>query len=122
FMLSVSYEDRFGKLGKIAVITGQRGHGRLHVDTWVLSYRAFARRIEYQCLNALFKRYGAPEMTLAYEKTSRNGPIGRFFKDLLGTKPEGTVTLDRTAFLEACPKLFHRVSETGQTWRTLQPT
>ena len=50
----VSYRDRFGALGKIAVLQGRALETQLHIDTWVMSCRAFSRRIEYAVLAEMF--------------------------------------------------------------------
>ena len=58
-LAAVSYEDKFGPLGTIAVLAGRVEGDCLHVDTWVMSCRAFARRIEHQTLKMLFDSTGA---------------------------------------------------------------
>ena len=60
----VSYQDRFGALGKIAVLQGRVLDSQLHVDTWVMSCRAFSRRIEYTVLAELLRRYSSSEILL----------------------------------------------------------
>jgi FkbH-like protein len=111
FMLTASYKDRFGTLGKIAVMTGHVEESRVSVDTWVMSCRAFARRIEHQCLKAVFEKLGNNEIVFDYVKTPRNGPITNFFTQLLKETPESTFTLSRELFIANCPTLFHHVVE-----------
>jgi FkbH-like protein len=111
FMLTASYKDRFGTLGKIAVLTGHVEESRVNVDTWVMSCRAFARRIEHQCLKAVFEKLGNNEIVFDYVKTARNGPVTSFFTELLKETPEATFTLSRDLFVANCPALFHRVVE-----------
>jgi FkbH-like protein len=65
FVWSLAYQDKFGPLGKIAVIGGQSHHGCLAIDVWVMSCRAFARRIEHQCLSLLFEEPGVEESATA---------------------------------------------------------
>ena len=55
--LLISYSDKFGPLGKISVLLGRLAGGRIQVDCWVVSCRAFSRRIEHQCVNHLFSKY-----------------------------------------------------------------
>src|SRR5262249_8165422 len=43
-LVTISYQDKFGPLGKIAVIQGFQENDTLRVGTWVMSCRAFARR------------------------------------------------------------------------------
>ena len=111
FALLISYRDKFGPLGKISVLLGKSADGRIEVDCWVMSCRAFSRRIEHQCVNHLFAKYGASEITFDFKSTDRNGPLQEFFKEVLGHAPGLQVTLSRATFLEKRPKLFHRVEE-----------
>ena len=109
FVLTATYRDRFGLLGKIAVLAGRAEGPHLYVDTWVMSCRAFARRIEHQCVKALFERFGAHTIAFDYAATPRNGPATRTLASLLGAPPAAGATLTRAAFDAACPRLFHRV-------------
>jgi len=111
FTLTASYQDRFGRLGKIAVLTGRSGAGKIHVDAWVMSCRAFARRIEHQCLRVLFERSKTDYITLAYAATARNGPLTSFMKELSPDSSVGEFRLTQAAFAAICPRLFHRVVE-----------
>ena len=56
----VSYKDKFGALGKIAVVQGRALESHLYIDTWVMSCPAFSRRIEFAVLAELFRRYSPP--------------------------------------------------------------
>ena len=105
----VSYEDKFGPLGKIAVIQGQRNGATLHVSTWVMSCRAFSRRVEHQCLRVLFDRFHLTDIHFEFAPTPKNGPLQDFFESLLPARPEGAFTLTRQEFEALCPVLFHRV-------------
>jgi FkbH-like protein len=107
FLLTATYKDRFGALGKVAVMTGRVGDSHVHVDTWVMSCRAFSRRIEHQCLKALFDRFPARRVSFAFTETPRNAPIARFLRSLHGG-PAGA-EVSAAAFDAACPRLFHRV-------------
>src|SRR5262249_33930344 len=48
---AVSYEDKFGPLGTIGVLSGRQVNGELEVTSWVLSCRAFSRKIEDHMLD-----------------------------------------------------------------------
>ena len=109
FLLTASYRDRFGALGTIAVMGGRVQGGRAQVDVWVMSCRAFARRIEHQCLKALFAWSGAGAIKFDYAPTPRNGPLGACLRGLLGGDPAPAAQLTREAFDAACPPLFHEV-------------
>jgi FkbH-like protein len=109
FLLTASYRDKFGALGKIAVIAGHVDHAGAQVDTWVMSCRAFARRIEHQCLKTLFEKLRTDRITFDYAATPRNAPMARFFTEFLDESPASTIAISRDGFEKKCPRLFHRV-------------
>jgi FkbH-like protein len=80
FVLTVAYEDKFGPLGKIAVLTGRAGGSSLSVDSWVMSCRAFSRRIEHHTVASLFRHFGFDEIDFGYQPTDRNQPLQEFVK------------------------------------------
>ncbi len=102
------YQDRFARLGKISVIAGHRDGNRLTISTWVMSCRAFSRRIEYHCLEDLFEYFGVPDVKLLFVATGRNGPLRDFLENLTGTVPEAEIVITREAFREKCPPLYHQ--------------
>ena len=107
FLMTVSYKDRFGPLGKIAVISG-RGNRKLYVDMWVMSCRAFSRGIEYRCLEELFARFDVDEIELNYLKTARNSPLMQFLTEILGVAPSSNCIIskrDLAARSEVCRRL-----------------
>lgn len=79
-----SYKDKFGPLGKISVIAGRRDQKVLGIDVWVLSCRAFSRRIEYAILEFLFDQGNIDEIVLHFRPTERNTPTGEFLAALCG--------------------------------------
>ena len=105
----VSYEDKFGPLGKIAVLRGRLKGSRFCLDTWVMSCRAFSRRIEHQCLRALFDRSNASEISFEFTPTPRNGPALEFFTKMLGYPPGSRFSLTRAQFEMKCPPLYQKV-------------
>lgn len=110
FVLGVTYADKFGKLGKIAVMTGRRAADEVHVSSWVMSCRAFSRRIEFQCLQAIFDRFGVERILLDFSETPRNGPLRDFLRTLFGTAPlEAPLVLTREQFQSRTPPLHHTV-------------
>jgi FkbH-like protein len=111
FLLAVSYEDKYGPLGKIAVLMGKRNDRKIRVGAWVLSCRAFSRRVEHQCLRYLFEDLGADSIVFDYQPTSRNGPLQEFFAALLESPPAEEVCLSREVFSKNAPPLFHRVTK-----------
>jgi FkbH-like protein len=107
FVAVVSYRDKFGPLGKIAVLRGERAADRVRLDTWVMSCRAFSRRIEYQCLSKLYQQFNAQEIIFDFISTPKNAPMRDFLSGLAG---EPSAPLTREAFAAKCPKLYQEVT------------
>ncbi len=110
-LAAVSYEDKFGPLGTIAVIQGRLSGKSLAVEAWVMSCRAFARRIEHQTLKTLFESTGAAEMEFNFEPTARNAPLREMLAELLGDEPKAAFRLTREQFESGCPTLYQQVRE-----------
>ncbi len=109
--VSISYEDKFGPLGVIGVVAGKQAGRHLEVSTWVMSCRAFSRRIEYHTLQHLFQSCGVDSISLCSRSTERNEPLQQFLQ-LVGASADGTekrVVL-REAFLQVEHELPHRVT------------
>ncbi|HEY7306812.1 MAG TPA: HAD-IIIC family phosphatase [Bryobacteraceae bacterium] len=111
FLMAVKYEDKFGPLGTIAVVQGHESEHELQVETWVMSCRAFSRRIEHQCLRAMFERFQVSQVEFRFVPTPRNGPAGDFFAVFLGAVPSDCFVLTRRQFDARCPALYHRVEQ-----------
>lgn len=109
FLMAVSYRDKFGPLGKIAVVLGRQTETGTVLDSWVMSCRAFARRIEHQTLMALFERLETDAIRLAFEPTNRNGPMQEFLTALTGQAPTGDLTIQREVFEARCPRCYGKV-------------
>ena len=109
FLLTVTYLDKYGPLGKIAVIMGRRDGSQLNIESWVMSCRAFSRRIEHQCLKYLFDKLGVDEIGFDYRHTPRNGPMQTFFEELGGAPASPNLRIGKAAFEAKSPVLFHRV-------------
>ncbi len=126
FAITVSYEDRFGPLGRIAVLAGRLAAERMpeesgpavqcQVDVWVMSCRAFSRHIEFQVLKRLYEKLGAGNIEFAFETTPRNGPIEAFFGRMVTAgRPRQGLELPAADFERTCPPLFHQVIEKWTT-------
>jgi FkbH-like protein len=111
FLLTASYEDKYGPLGKVAVVLGATLGSILHVGSWVMSCRAFSRRIEHHCLSYLFEKTGATEITFDYLPTRRNGPLQTFLTEVAGKPPTPGFGLRKDTFDARSPALLHRVVE-----------
>ena len=111
FLGVFSYEDKYGRLGKIAVVGGRKQGRRLEVDVWVMSCRAFSRRVEHQCLLWLFHGLDVDEISFAYAPSGRNRVFLDFLDGVAARDLGGTRVLGRQAFEQACPPLYHRMEE-----------
>lgn len=111
FLMVASYKDKYGPLGKIAVLAGRCTQTKLWIDTWVMSCRAFSRRIEHRCFEELILRFDADEIELDFMATPRNEPFRIFLTELLGASPKSPCRLSRREFLTRRPKTYHRVLE-----------
>ena len=102
-----SYTDRFGPLGKIAVALGSLDNGILQLRSWVLSCRAFSRRIEYSMIKGLFSYTNAVAIEFFWQSTPKNRPMRDFLRGLLTQLPEaGSLRLNRGDFEQHCPVLY----------------
>lgn len=107
FAAVVSYTDKYGPLGKIAVLAGRSEGENLHLESWVLSCRAFARRIEHMTLAVLFERFAVRAICFDAQPTERNQPMRRLWEDL--TLPFApSAWLRREDFEARCPALPHQ--------------
>jgi FkbH-like protein len=105
-----SYEDKFGPLGKVAVLLGSQRGSRVTVSHWVMSCRAFSRRLEHHTLEGLFQQAGADEVEFAFEATDRNQPLQEFFESLgIGAGADGAHRISRAGFEGQCGVLPHQV-------------
>jgi FkbH-like protein len=109
-LMVTTYRDKFGPLGKIAVLAGRLNAGRLTMNTWVMSCRAFSRRIEYKCLEELMARFDFEEIEFEYLRTERNGPLRECLGDILVEPPSPNCTMFREE-LEARLKSLQRPQE-----------
>jgi FkbH-like protein len=111
FLMVAEYQDKYGPLGKIAVLTGRREGATVMLDSWVMSCRAFGRRIEHRCLQEIFHRWDAQEIIFDYEKTLKNGPIATFLVGVLRRELGPNCQLRRGEFTQSQGETIHRVLE-----------
>ena len=109
----VSYTDKFGPLGKVAVLAGSLQDRVIRVSHWVMSCRAFSRRLEHHTLQGLLSRFpAATELEFDFAATEKNGPLREFFRSLEAS-PDGAglVRISRAAFESQCGLLPHQVKD-----------
>jgi len=116
-LITASYHDKYGPLGKIAVIAGDLSYDndskrrKLRVRTWVMSCRAFSRQIEFECLRWPFTQLEVDELEFDFAATPRNAPIRDFLQKVLQGPPESECRLTREQFLQNCPASSYVVEE-----------
>lgn len=111
--VGVSYVDRLGSLGTIGVAAGRvlddAGAGRvLELTHWVLSCRAFSRRIEDHTLRQLFQLTGCDAIRLMFRRTARNQPFVEFLARLGLEAADGALALRRMDLESTLGELPHR--------------
>jgi len=112
FLMTVTYQDKYGPLGLIGVVLGRAGKTTVDVDYWAMSCRAFSRRIEHQTLRQVFAKFEAEEIRFDYEPTARNVPLREFLVELLGGPPQPGSSLLSSDFSRRSFGLFQCVEET----------
>lgn len=112
FLATVKYQDKFGALGVIAVLQGYQLGAILVISTWVMSCRAFSRRIEHQTWKKLFARFRPSAVAVEFAPTPKNGPLQEFLAAILGQTPVAPFEFTQQEFEKCCPALYHRVEET----------
>ncbi len=113
FLVIASYTDRFGPLGRIAVMLGTQYGRQVRVDSWVMSCRAFSRRIEFQCLKYIFEEFDVTDVEFAFQATDRNDPLKECLKEILGATPSPNSSVSRVDFLRRIPSLFHEIEKSA---------
>ena len=109
FLLAVRYGDKYAPLGKVSVLAGRWQNGIPLIDIWVLSCRAFSRRIEHQVLQACFERFDCDQLFFDFLPTERNATLCELLTDFCGAEPNGPVILTRSKFKSHCPSLYAKV-------------
>jgi FkbH-like protein len=111
FLMSLDYEDKFGPLGKVAVLLGKIQEKTLRVESWVMSCRAFSRRIEYQMVRQAFEKFDAETIYFDFQATPRNRPLQEFLASLKAPSPSKEFSLSRSECENIPINLFHSVEE-----------
>ena len=110
-LVAIAYEDRFGPLGTIAALLIERQADTLVVESWAMSCRALARRIEDHTLHELFRRFDVTAITLEFAETERNAPLREFLETVAGGEIGGPIRVERAWCDAHRHRLVHRVRE-----------
>ncbi|HEX5046491.1 MAG TPA: HAD-IIIC family phosphatase [Gammaproteobacteria bacterium] len=108
-LITVGYEDRSGPLGVIGSMLATPRDDAVEVSAWVLSCRAFSRRVEHRMLRTLFDRFGTGEVSIAYVPTVRNSPVREFLAAFADVGERGPVRITQERFEAGCPALYDEV-------------
>jgi predicted enzyme involved in methoxymalonyl-ACP biosynthesis len=81
------------------------------VESWVMSCRAFSRRIEFHCLQYLFEKFAASQIIFDLRETGRNSPLMEFMQQLADGPVEANLQLSKSSFQRKVPKMPHHVEE-----------
>ncbi len=111
FLEVASYEDKYGPLGKIAVLAGRIEGSSLTIDHWVMSCRAFSRRIEHGCLIRVFQKFAVDHVTFDFLETPRNQPIRDFLDAVIGDTTRSGYTTTRKQLFDNCPPVYLEIQE-----------
>ncbi|HVJ31448.1 MAG TPA: HAD-IIIC family phosphatase [Gammaproteobacteria bacterium] len=108
-LVTVDYEDRSGPLGVIGAMVAAPREEAVEVSAWVLSCRAFSRRVEYRMLRALFDRFRTRTVSVVYTPTERNARVREFLAGFADVGESDAVRVPRERFDAACPHLYDEV-------------
>jgi len=111
FVLEASYRDKFGPLGRVEVLSGRKTGDVAEIDCWVLSCRAFSRRIEHHTLKYVFDTLGVKEVALDFRKTDRNGPLQEFVESLHPRASRQFLKITAEELERVCPLMCHSLEE-----------
>lgn len=83
-------------------------------ERWVMSCRAFSRRVEHHTLEEIFNATGAKRLRMAYRPTERNSPLREFLATLLPVpETEAELSLEAARFAALRPALPHACRRTS---------
>jgi FkbH-like protein len=105
FVVAVKYDDKFGPLGTIGVVQGFVDSSAIHIQTWVMSCRAFSRQIEHQTIRKVCEMFDPAMLVFDFAPTAKNGPIQDFFESIVNQRPQTVFGFSRSHFQETCPTL-----------------
>lgn len=111
FQWVIDYRDKYGPLGAISVVLGSVQQGQVKIDTWVMSCRAFSRRIEHMVLKLLFDDHSASSLSLDYRETPRNGPFRDFLSCYTSALQPGPIVITSAALVAKVPPVFLKVAK-----------
>lgn len=111
FVAVASYEDKYGPLGKIAVLAGKVEGSDLTIEHWVMSCRAFSRRIEHGCLIGVFQKFGVNQAIFGFLETARNRPIREFLDELIAGRTASDYLITREKVFDNCPPVYLEIQE-----------
>ena len=105
--MAITYADKFGSLGRIGVLLGQVRDQEFLIEQWVLSCRAFGRRIEHATLRLILDLYPGFRVGFAYQATPKNRPLKDMIGEFIGDDGQ---KVSAKQIAEALPPIYARIS------------
>jgi len=81
------------------------------IDHWVMSCRAFSRRIEHGCLIGVLQKFSVNQITFDFLETPRNRPIRDFLGELAGDSTLSNYSITRKQLFDTCPPVYLKIQE-----------
>lgn len=107
FCMAITYADKFGSLGRIGVLLGHNRDTEFHIQQWVLSCRAFGRRIEHAALRLILDQYPGQPVAFAYQATPKNRPLQDMIGEFMTTDGQ---PVPAKQIADALPAIYARIS------------
>jgi len=108
FTLIAEYTDKFGPLGKIGVLFGRIEEDCCIIDGWVVSCRAFSRRIEHAMLMAAINMFAAKSIRINFRETEKNKPVRDFLLSFDSPLIDGEL-VECSCVLGAMPQVYSSI-------------
>jgi len=108
FTMIAEYVDKFGPLGKIGVMFGRLERNECIIDGWVLSCRAFSRRVEYAMLKSAIDTFDAKNVVVNFLETDKNKPSREFLLSLDLPLING-ISIESGKILSALPQILPEI-------------
>ena len=125
-LFTVDYIDRYGRLGEISSLLVRLVGDTLEIRAWVLSCRAFGRRIEFQTLRGLLAQLAPAAVRFVVAGTGRNSVLLRTLAvirgeawDSLDDSEPADLTASAASVADVLPAGYGRLDVTFVERRTV---
>ena len=125
-LFTADYTDRYGRLGEISSLLVRLVGDTLEIRAWVLSCRAFGRRIEFQTLRGLLAQLAPAAVRFVVAGTGRNSVLLRTLAvirgeawDSLDDSEPADLTASAASVADVLPAGYGRLDVTFVERRTV---